>query len=204
MGCVLEKGQFLAQQLYNLLGTQKWNTVEQSFLQYWNTSPSQMMRSCLSLSIHPSQWQDEKPGLLHTLKSGLKYWLLQRTGGFWKNSALNSFTSPPAAAAGSDHLLMSHSRVMWQHDLSQGLQACAGSAQQPSFSSACVQKEDMAGKRIIPSGFFPSSAWRVFFYRFLWVCCFIFLFAPLAFLLSWKVQLGRKALHLMIGNLRGG
>lgn len=109
---------------------------------------SQMMSSRLFLSIHPSHWQGEKPGLLHTLKSGLKYCLLQRTGGFWKSSALNSFTSPPVAAAGSDHTAglcgnMTFARV---YGPVQALHS------KPSFSSAFVQKEvrDMAGKNNIP------------------------------------------------------
>lgn len=130
-------------------GTQKLNTVQQSFLQYAKTSSSQVMSSsCLFLSVHSSHWLDEKPGLLHTLISGLKYWLLQRTGGFWQrtggfwqSSALNSFTSPPLAPAGSDHVLVSPSRIVWKHDPSQALQAVLALHSRPSFLSASVQKE---------------------------------------------------------------
>lgn len=94
------------------------------------------------------------------------------------SSALNSFTSPPVAAAGSDNFLVSHSRVMWQHDLSQGLQACAGSAQQPSFSSACVQKEvrDMARKRIIPPVFFFPPLLGEFSFKGFCGCVVLFFF----------------------------
>lgn len=123
-------------------GTQKLNTVQQSFLQYAKTSSSQVMSSsCLFLSVHSSHWLDEKPGLLHTLIPGLKYRLLQRTGGFWQSSALNSFTTPPLAPAGSDHVLVSPSRVVWKHDPSQALQAVLALHSRPAFLSASVQKE---------------------------------------------------------------
>lgn len=134
----------------------------------------------LFLSIHPSHGQDEKPGLLHTSKSGFKYWLLQRTGGFWKTSALNSFTSPPAAAAGSDHALVSHNRVMWQHDLSQGLQACAGSAQHAILLLCLCSKKvrDMAGKIMIPSNFFFLLSLESFVLRIFVSVLFFFLSFP--------------------------